>query len=184
MTYGIDEIKAAVSCRQLLEDNGIQVNRQGFAVCPFHGDRDASLKIYKGDRGWCCFGCHKGGDVINLARELYGLTFQDAVRRLGEDYGLSAQTASERKKAAHIANARRALQNMEERQRAGALDQFFSTMDAWLEADKAVRASADTEITDSMAALLRAREDAYIAHLEALERRDAIWSSKRGTRQT
>ena len=37
----IPQIKAAVTCRQLLEHNGIRVNRQGFCVCPFHGDRDA-----------------------------------------------------------------------------------------------------------------------------------------------
>lgn len=82
------QIKQSVSCRQLLETNGINVDRHGFAVCPLHGDNDASLKVYGGDRGWVCYGCHKGGDVINLARELYGLRFNDAIRRLNEEFNV------------------------------------------------------------------------------------------------
>ena len=27
---------------------GLEVNRAGFAVCPFHTDNDPSLKVYKG----------------------------------------------------------------------------------------------------------------------------------------
>jgi len=79
-------IKEAVSCRQLLEANGTKVDRHGFAVCPMHGDKDASLKVYGGDRGWVCYGCHRGGDVINLARGLYGVGFNDAIRRLNEEF--------------------------------------------------------------------------------------------------
>ena len=75
-----------MSIRDVLTLNGIQVGRHGFAVCPFHGDHDASLKVYDNGRGWVCYGCHKGGDVINLAMELYGLGFQDAVRKLNEEY--------------------------------------------------------------------------------------------------
>ena len=83
-----ERIKADVSCRQLLESNGTKVDRHGFAVCPLHGDKDASLKVYDNGRGWVCYGCHKGGDVINLARELYGLRFNDAIRRLNEEFNV------------------------------------------------------------------------------------------------
>lgn len=81
-----DQIKSAVSCRQLLEANGTTVGRHGFAVCPLHGDKDASLKVYDNGRGWCCYGCHKGGDVINLAMALYDVRFNDAVRRLNDEF--------------------------------------------------------------------------------------------------
>ena len=74
-----DAVKARVSCRELMEANGIRVNRHGFCVCPFHSDKDASLKIYGSGRGWVCYGCHKGGDVINLAKLLYNVGFKDAV---------------------------------------------------------------------------------------------------------
>ena len=84
----IPQVKAAVTVRQLLEFNGIRVNRHGFCVCPLHGDKDASLKVYGGERGWTCYGCHKGGDVINLAKELYGLKLTDAIRRLDNEFGI------------------------------------------------------------------------------------------------
>lgn len=80
----VDKIKQSVSCRQLLETNGIRINRQGFCICPLHGDTDASLKVYKDS--WHCFGCHKGGDVINLARELYRCGFNDAIERLNDEF--------------------------------------------------------------------------------------------------
>ena len=85
----IPQVKASVTVRQLLEYNGVFVNRHGFCVCPLHGDRDASLKVYGGERGWTCYGCHKGGDVINLAKELYGLKLSDAIRRLDSEFGLN-----------------------------------------------------------------------------------------------
>ena len=85
----IPQIKAAVSVRQLLEHNGVKVNRHGFCVCPLHGDSDASLKVYGGERGWTCYGCHKGGDVINLAKELYGVGLYEAIRRLDSEFGLN-----------------------------------------------------------------------------------------------
>lgn len=81
-------VKDSVSCKTVLEANGITVSRHGFAVCPLHGDSDASLKVYDNGRGWCCYGCHKGGDVINLARYLYGVGFGDAIRRLNADFNL------------------------------------------------------------------------------------------------
>lgn len=83
-----NKIKSSVTCKQLLESNGTKVDRHGFAVCPLHGDKNASLKVYGGDRGWVCYGCHKGGDVINLARELYGIGFNDAIRRLNEEFNV------------------------------------------------------------------------------------------------
>lgn len=88
MRMFIPQVKMAVSVRQLLEYNGIRVNRQGFCVCPLHGDRDASLKVYGGERGWTCYGCHKGGDVINLAKELYGVGLSGAIRMLNDEFDL------------------------------------------------------------------------------------------------
>ncbi len=85
------QVKELVSCRRFLEFNGIKVNRQGFAVCPLHSDTDASLKVYDGDRGWTCYGCHKGGDVINLAKAYYGVTFSETIRRLNDDFSLGLE---------------------------------------------------------------------------------------------
>ena len=56
--------------------------QHGVIVCPFHGDKDASLHLYPGARGWCCFGCHKGGTVIDWVMLMEDVGFTDAVRIL------------------------------------------------------------------------------------------------------
>lgn len=56
--------------------------QHGVIVCPFHGDKDASLHLYPGQRGWCCFGCHKGGTVIDWVMLMEDVGFTDAVRIL------------------------------------------------------------------------------------------------------
>lgn len=50
--------------------------------CPFHNDGSPSLTIYKGGRRWYCFGCGKGGDVIDFVRELHQVEFRQAASML------------------------------------------------------------------------------------------------------
>jgi hypothetical protein len=53
---------------------GLELNRFGFIVCPLHADTDPSLKVYDdAERGWFCFGCERGGTIIDLAGALAGL---------------------------------------------------------------------------------------------------------------
>ena len=47
---------------------GRKVGRDGKAHCPFHDDRTPSLHAYPdGVRGWCCFGCRRGGTIYTFA---------------------------------------------------------------------------------------------------------------------
>ena len=82
------EVKQAVSMRQACEMYGFSVNRAGFICCPFHGEKTASMKIYPADKGYHCFGCGKGGDVINFVQELYGLDYKATVRKINDDFCL------------------------------------------------------------------------------------------------
>jgi DNA primase (bacterial type) len=50
--------------------------------CPFHNDGSPSLYIYKGGHRWYCFGCGKGGDVIDFVRELHRVDFRRAASML------------------------------------------------------------------------------------------------------
>lgn len=54
------------------------------ACCPFHSDRTPSLTLYQTKAGWRwqCFGCSKGGDVIDWLAALHRLTVADAARML------------------------------------------------------------------------------------------------------
>lgn len=84
------EIKIRVSMQDILHRYGYQTNRAGFLKCPFHsGDNTASLKVYKGDRGWHCFGCGKGGSVIDFVMEHDGLSFQDSCKRIDSHFSLN-----------------------------------------------------------------------------------------------
>lgn len=107
----IEIIKDSVSVRDACEAYGIEVNRAGFACCPFHGEKTPSMKVYDGSRGFYCFGCHVGGDVIAFVQKLFGLSVVDAEKRLSEDFSLGLEFRSSdqeaRKKASREAYKRR-----------------------------------------------------------------------------
>lgn len=81
-------IKQSISMLDVCHQYGIQVNRAGFACCPIHGEKSPSMKVYPGNKGWHCFGCHQGGDVISFVRQYFGLDFLSAVRKLNDDFNL------------------------------------------------------------------------------------------------
>ena len=41
-------------------------------LCPFHGEKTASFSISPSVGLYYCFGCHKGGGVINFQMEIEG----------------------------------------------------------------------------------------------------------------
>ena len=43
---------------------GIEVNRSGMACCPFHDDKNPSMKL--NEEYFYCFGCGATGDVIDF----------------------------------------------------------------------------------------------------------------------
>ncbi len=77
---------AAVEMRHALENYGIEVNRAGYALCPFHDEKTGSLKVYP--HSFYCYGCGKGGDVITLVRSLFDLSFRDALIKVNADFAL------------------------------------------------------------------------------------------------
>jgi len=80
-------IRDTVSMDQVLALYGYKT-RHGFMVCPFHGDHDASLRVYPGTGGWHCFGCGRGGSVIDWVMEHDGCDFKTAVKALDGAMGL------------------------------------------------------------------------------------------------
>ena len=83
------ELKRLLPASEVLPAYGFQPDRGGFLQCPFHqGDDHGSLKVYDGDRGWHCFGCGRGGSVIDFVMELFGLSFHEACRKLNADFRL------------------------------------------------------------------------------------------------
>lgn len=112
-----DRIKDGVSAIDVCRHYGIEVDRSGFTRCPFHNEKTASMKVYGGRRGYYCFGCHKGGDVINLVQGYFGLQFMDAARKLNTDFNLGLDIDAEQPKGRAALNAAKAryLQEREAR---------------------------------------------------------------------
>ena len=59
-----------------------------FGLCPFHGEKTASFSVAPDKGIYYCFGCHKGGGVINFQMEVEGLSYPDAVRVLANRVGM------------------------------------------------------------------------------------------------
>ena len=86
----LDELVA----RNPIEDvvgHYVTLRRSGanmFGLCPFHGEKTASFSVAPDKGIYYCFGCHKGGGVINFMMELEGLSYPDAVRNLAARVGM------------------------------------------------------------------------------------------------
>ena len=68
--------------------NFLKLTRKGknyFALCPFHTEKTPSFSINEQLQSYHCFGCGKGGDVIQLVMELENLTYVEAMARYGSD---------------------------------------------------------------------------------------------------
>ena len=87
----IDELIA----RNPIEDvvgQYVTLKRSGsnlFGLCPFHGEKTPSFSVAPDKGIYYCFGCHKGGGVINFQMEIEGLSYPDAVRALAKRVGMT-----------------------------------------------------------------------------------------------
>jgi DNA primase len=59
-----------------------------WACCPFHQEKTASFTVNPDLKTYYCFGCHKGGTVINFIMELDKLSFPEAIELLAKRVGL------------------------------------------------------------------------------------------------
>lgn len=119
-----DIIKRTLSMCDVAVMYGFTPDRAGFAKCPFHDEKTASLKIYKEPgRGFHCFGCNTGGTVIDFVMLLFNIPFQAAVVRLNADFRLGL--TNERPDSREL---KRRRQELREKERARAA--FVAVWDA------------------------------------------------------
>ena len=65
------------------------VNHQG--LCPFHQEKSPSFNVNSARQIFHCFGCGVGGNVFSFLMRIEGLSFPEAVRRLGEKVGIEVE---------------------------------------------------------------------------------------------
>lgn len=59
-----------------------------FGLCPFHNEKTPSFSVAPDKQIYHCFGCGKGGSVINFIMEIENLSFPDAVAFLARRAGM------------------------------------------------------------------------------------------------
>ena len=72
----------------------LQLRRSGtnyLGLCPFHQEKTPSFNVNAPRQIFHCFGCGVGGNVFTFVMRMEGLTFPEAVKRLGEKAGITVE---------------------------------------------------------------------------------------------
>lgn len=96
------KVKGAVTMQQVAEHYGLKVNQKGLCLCPFHADKKPSLKIYQNGKGFYCFTCGIGGDLIKFAALYRNTNNTGAARELAAAFNVPIEepvTYRERREA-------------------------------------------------------------------------------------
>ena len=78
-------VKETVTARDAAVRYGLHVSHKGMCVCPFHADKNPSMKV---DERFHCFGCQADGDVISFTARLFHVSPKEAARQLANDFGI------------------------------------------------------------------------------------------------
>ncbi|HNZ41046.1 MAG TPA: CHC2 zinc finger domain-containing protein, partial [Clostridia bacterium] len=65
----------------------VKIDRKGkdyFGLCPFHQEKTPSFSVVPAKQIYYCFGCNKGGNVINFIKDIENLSYSEAVKLLAE----------------------------------------------------------------------------------------------------
>ncbi len=86
----LDELTARCDIAEGVGDY-VHLTKKGnnlWGLCPFHSEKTPSFSVSPDKQMYYCFGCGKGGGVINFIMEIEGLPFPDAVRLLAGRLGM------------------------------------------------------------------------------------------------
>ncbi len=70
-----------------------------FGLCPFHSEKTPSFSVSPDKQIYHCFGCGKGGGVINFIMEIEGLTFPEAAEFLAKRVGMAMPEQEDNREA-------------------------------------------------------------------------------------
>ena len=106
-TYDSDtkeRVRAATDIVDLIGSK-LELRRQGrnyVTLCPWHADSRPSLQINTEKQIWKCWVCDIGGDVFNFLMQDEGLSFPEALKKLGERAGIPLTQTHGRRSAGAI----------------------------------------------------------------------------------
>ena len=130
-----EAVKQSVSTRDAAAFYGIEVKRNGMACCPFHDDKNPSMKV---DQRFHCFGCGEDGDVIDFTAKLFDLSPKEAAEKLAQDFGLIYDSQAPPRRR-YVRQKTEAQKFREDRQRCyRVLSDYYYLLKKW-EADRSPR---------------------------------------------
>ena len=130
-----EAVKQSVSTREAAAFYGIEVKRNGMACCPFHDDKNPSMKV---DQRFHCFGCGADGDVIDFTAKLFNLSPKEAAEKLAQDFGLIYDSQAPPRRR-YVRQKTEAQKLREDRQRCyRVLSDYYYLLKKW-EADRSPR---------------------------------------------
>lgn len=62
-------------------------NHELFGLCPFHKENTPSFSVTPNNKKWYCFGCGRGGDIVDFIKLYHNVEFKEAFRILQEYLG-------------------------------------------------------------------------------------------------
>ena len=82
----LDELRSRTSLEEVVSEYVPlkQKGRRFWGCCPFHNEKTPSFSVDTEAQMYYCFGCHKGGTVINFVMDMERMEFMDAVKLLAE----------------------------------------------------------------------------------------------------
>lgn len=132
----VQTIKDRLTMCDVLDRYGYTADRKGFICCPFHLEKTPSMRIYEKD--YHCFGCHEHGDIIKFIQKLFGLSFQETLRKIDTDFGLNIygdHSFEEICRSHYQQQALRAKREREKQEREKAENDYWAAFDEWKRLD-------------------------------------------------
>ena len=103
LSLATQTVKDSVSALDVGQAIGLEI-RRGRCQCPFHNGKDFNCVLYRGNRGWYCHVCKRGGDVLSFVQQYYSMTFKDCIEWFSAtfhlDLGLDAPIDPAKEEAA------------------------------------------------------------------------------------
>lgn len=94
----LEEIKNRIDIVEFISEY-IDLKKTGQnyrALCPFHSEKTPSFFVNPSKQIFHCFGCGKGGDIVNFLMEYEKITFQEALSMLATKAGLKFEPSRNR----------------------------------------------------------------------------------------
>ncbi len=81
--------KSKISDFILSSTTGKLRGNKGMALCPFHGEKTASMSFTDEENLFHCFGCKEGGDIFKYIQLINGVEFQESVEIVADKYSFN-----------------------------------------------------------------------------------------------